>query len=97
MFSLHKKPFCIQVHAPLIFKLPAMGKFNGLAVWPFIFFDKEIPDRSLIEHEKIHIRQQLKGWLIGFYIKYLYFNFRYGYKRNPYEVEAYKHEDDWKK
>jgi len=48
-------------------------------------------DLALLEHEKVHIKQQLRGWLIGFYIKYLYYNWKYGYWNNPYEVEARNH------
>ena len=75
---------------------------DGIAIFPFIFI-KEDPnrtaerERTLIEHEKIHIRQQLRGLLIGFYIKYFYYNWKYGYKNNPYELEAYAHQEDWKK
>ena len=61
--------------------------FDGLALWPFIFMvDKS--DLVLLEHEKVHIKQQLRGWLIGYAIKYLYYNWKYGYRDNPYEVEA---------
>ena len=74
---------------------------DAIAIWPFIFIVKEdnrTADelRTLIEHEKIHHRQQLRGWLIGFYVKYFYYHLRYGYKNNPYEIEAYAHQDDWK-
>ena len=63
--------------------------FNGLALWPFIFVtDKN--NKGLIAHEKVHHQQQLRGWLIGFCIKYLYYNWKYGYWDNPYEVEARK-------
>ena len=82
-------PFIIQVN-----KL--WGTTNGIALWPFIFvLDKN--NRTLVEHEKIHIKQQERGLVIGFYIKYLYFQWKYGYDNNPYEIEAYAHQDDWKK
>lgn len=72
-------------------------RIHGKAIWPFIFLSVDEPSRSLIEHEKIHLRQQLRGFLIFFYIKYFYYHFKYGYNDNPYEVEAYKHQDDWYK
>ena len=82
-------PFIIQVK-----KL--WGATRGIALWPFIFvLDKD--DKTLVEHEKIHIKQQERGLVIGFYLKYLYYHFTVGYEKNPYEIEAYAHQDDWKK
>ena len=73
---------------PYIINLPKFGnKHRGLAFYPFIFIAGE-PLDHLVKHEKVHIKQQLRGWLIGFYVKYLYYNIRYGYWNNPYEVEA---------
>jgi hypothetical protein len=74
---------------------------DAITIFPFIFVkDKprtEDEYRTIIEHEKIHIGQQLRGLLIIFYIRYLYFSWKYGYKKNPYEIEAYEHQDDWRK
>ena len=65
---------------------------DGVTLYPFIFIrDREYTSEQysiLIKHEKVHIRQQLEGWLIVFYVKYLYWSWKYGYKDNPYEVEA---------
>jgi len=72
-------------------------RWKGKAIWPFIFHADQIPSRTLIEHEKIHLKQQARGLIIGFYLKYFYYNWKYGYENNPYEIEAYKHQDDWKK
>jgi hypothetical protein len=63
---------------------------NGITIYPFIFFKRrpeEVTDR-LFRHEMEHIYQvQREGWF-KFYVKYLYRNIKYGYKQNPYEVEA---------
>jgi hypothetical protein len=63
------------------------GKYIGFAFWPFIFTTRP-KDKVHIAHEKVHLRQQLRGLLIFFYIRYFYYHWRYGYERNPYEVEA---------
>ena len=98
--------FYIQIHSPLMAELsftptfPFIGRnswFKGKTVWPFIFHSEALPSRTLIEHEKIHLRQQLNGFLIGFYIKYFYYHWKYGYEKNPYEVEAYAHQEDYLK
>ena len=47
-----------------------------------------------INHEKIHFQQSIELGVIGFYLIYLYWHLRYGYKGNPFEVEAFDNEDD---
>jgi len=85
----------IIIEAKWLSRFAKPGKTKGFAVFPFIVVsDKR--DRSLVEHEKIHIRQQIQGLWIGFFIKYAIYHIMFGYKNNPYEVEAYKHQDDWR-
>ena len=73
---------------PYIINVPRLhGDYKGLAIWPFIFMVNP-DDEALLRHEMVHIKQQLDGWLIGFYVKYLYYQWKYGYWNNPYEVEA---------
>jgi len=73
---------------PFIIKVPRLhGNYMGLTIWPFIFMVNP-DDKGLLAHEMVHIRQQQEGWLIGFYIKYFYYQWKYGYEKNPYEVEA---------
>lgn len=43
---------------------------------------------SLYLHEFIHLCQVHNDGLIKFFLKYLYYNIRYGYTNNPYEVHA---------
>lgn len=40
------------------------------------------------KHEAFHIEQVKREGRLKFIVKYLWFNIRYGYKNNPYEVEA---------
>ena len=45
-------------------------------------------NEGLRKHEAVHCRQmEENGWL-KFMIKYLCYSMRYGYWKNPYEVEA---------
>jgi hypothetical protein len=39
-------------------------------------------------HEDWHKVQWRRDWYVLFLIKYLYYNWKYGYWNNPYEVEA---------
>lgn len=80
-------------------------KINGIALFPFIFIrkpeDKE--NKVLINHEKIHLRQQLEMFVVFFYIFYVieyyywFFKLKDGflaYKRISFEREAYINEKD---
>lgn len=80
-------------------------KINGIALFPFIFIrkpeDKE--NKILINHEKIHLRQQLELLIIFFYIfyviEYYYWFFKLkdrflAYRYVSFEREAYAKEKD---
>ncbi len=81
------------------------GKFTGITIWPFIFVSKGKATDTLINHERIHLRQQLECLLIAFYIIYVFDFLRllirnkswmYAYKYICFEREAYRNEDDFK-
>ena len=40
------------------------------------------------KHERQHVEQMRKDGRFVFTLKYLFFQLKYGYKNNPYEVEA---------
>ncbi len=76
-----------------------------MALFPFILIKhahlKE--NRALINHEKIHLRQQLEMLIVFFYLWYLleflfllikYKNHREAYENISFEREAYAHEHD---
>lgn len=45
---------------------------------------------SLYKHESCHIMQVQRDGRLKFICKYLYYNIKYGYYNNPYEIEARK-------
>lgn len=64
-------------------------KFNGMTIWPFIVLQhadlKE--DNILINHERIHLRQQVEMLVVFFYIWYLIeFLLRWIQTRNRYQA-----------
>lgn len=71
-----------------------MWGYRGKVVYPFMFFSylqEAVPD-WLFRHELEHIYQvRREGWC-KFHAKYLWYLIRYGYKNNPYEVDARKKE-----
>lgn len=71
-----------------------LGKgIRGLAFFPFIFIPSTtVVDDVLINHERIHLRQQLELGIIPFYIWYLIALYRVGYMNISFEREAYSNE-----
>ena len=68
---------------------------RGLAFWPFIFISsKTIIDDELINHEKIHLRQQIEMLIIPFYIWYLIELYTKGYDKISFEREAHLNDSD---
>lgn len=78
-------------------------KVNGITLFPFIFIRKpeDKDNKILINHEKIHIRQQIELLVIFFYIwyviEYYYWliklkNKHHAYMRISFEREAYTNE-----
>ncbi|SRR6266403_482067 len=78
---------------------------DGLAIFPFILVKDEsyLSDKKLINHEKIHLRQEIELLIIPFYIIYginwVINYFRYGswikaYSEIIFEREAYINDAD---
>ena len=79
--------------------------FKGFAIYPFVFLKYKVDKVNpvLINHERIHLRQQLELLIIPFFIWYfIEFSFRYFQYRNfdlaylniSFEREAYANERD---
>lgn len=79
--------------------------YVGLCLWPFIFLRNAslLQDKALINHERIHFRQQAEMLVVFFYLLYLlewvaksayYLNGYRGYRNISFEREAYLHEKD---
>lgn len=62
---------------------------GGITLYPFIFYQGE-PSEALRKHEQVHVEQIKRIGVIKFYALYIYYNVKYGYEKNPFEVEAYK-------
>ncbi len=89
----------------IVFKYLTPRGFRGLTFYPFVFLaDKDDKlNSSFINHEKIHIRQQLEMLIIPFYIWYFieyllrliqYKDRKKAYFTISFEREAYKNEKD---
>lgn len=66
---------------------------RAIAFYPFIFITPDTTiDDVLINHERIHLRQQLELLIIPFYIWYLIELKKKGYYNICFEKEAYGNE-----
>ena len=70
-------------------------KARAMAFFPFVILASDAkPDEVLINHEKIHLRQQLELLILPFYIWYLIEYYTKGYYNDSFEKEAYANEKD---
>lgn len=79
--------------------------YVGITIYPFVFLKYKAlkKDAVLLNHEKIHLKQQLELLIIPFYLLYLieffvrlvqYKNMYAAYKNISFEREAYVNEKD---
>ncbi|SMP91908.1 hypothetical protein SAMN05421679_103367 [Epilithonimonas pallida] len=80
-------------------------KISGITLFPFIFVQRKEDSKNkiLINHETIHIRQQLELLIVPFYIWYLseyylkylkYRNPQLAYRNISFEREAYANDQN---
>lgn len=85
----------------VVSRLPA----NAMALYPFMLFKSGAlkKDALIINHEKIHFKQQQELLILPFYILYLlhyllnrlkYKNHDQAYQQICFELEAYSHDLD---
>ncbi|WP_299247034.1 hypothetical protein [uncultured Aquimarina sp.] len=91
---------------PIVVNKYLIGRhFVGIALWPFIVVkDHHLKrDEVFINHEKIHLKQQLELLVIPFYFVYLteylirliqYRNSKEAYRNISFEREAYEMETE---
>lgn len=53
-----------------------------------IYVRESTISNRLLKHELQHVKQYKEQGIFKFLIKYFYYNIRYGYKNNPFEIEA---------
>jgi hypothetical protein len=105
------KDLAIYLHAdvlvPMIIVIRHLfySNYVGLCLWPFIILRHQAlkQDQALINHERIHLRQQAELFLVFFYLLYLlewvlkslyYLDFYKAYRNISFEREAYLHENN---
>lgn len=72
-----------------------MKNIAGIAFFPFIFVPKNaFVTKRLLNHERIHLRQQLEMLVIPFYFVYIFELITKGYMNISFEKEAYANDKD---
>ncbi len=90
---------------PLLFGLIIPRRVRAIVLWPFIIIKRadDRGDRVLINHERIHVRQQLELLILPFYLLYVLMYLmglmrgmsrHEAYMAIAFEREAYAHEAD---
>ncbi len=65
----------------------------AMAFYPFVILNSRVvATPELINHERIHLRQQLEMLIIPFYVWYLIEYYSKGYYNVSFEKEAYNNE-----
>lgn len=76
---------------------------DGMALFPFILVRQPNPGPTLLNHERIHLRQQAELGILPFYIwyglEYLFRRFHYrdhylAYRNISFEREAFSNDQD---
>ena len=89
----------------IVFKYLTPKWVRGITLFPFIVLSEKLDrnDVVLLNHEKIHIRQQLEMLVLPFFVIYLteffigymkYRNSNLAYRNISFEREAYANEKD---
>ena len=89
----------------LVFKHFFRKNYVGLSLWPFIILKEGSlrADGVLINHERIHLKQQQELLIVPFYLLYiaewllrslLYLDSYRAYQNISFEREAYANEED---
>lgn len=89
----------------IVFKYLTPKGFRGITIFPFVFLSNSEDKNNaiLINHERIHIRQQLELLIVPFFLIYFfefilkiikYKDWKLVYENISFEKEAYKNEKD---
>jgi hypothetical protein len=78
-------------------------RVEAMALFPFILLKHKSPSRFLLNHERIHLKQQLELGILPFYVWYFieylirlmqYRTHYLAYLHISFEREAYQHQAD---
>lgn len=81
---------------PWLWLLDGLGLAAIVMPWRSVYIHPDwIGDETLVKHEAWHLHQIDRDGPVTFSARYLYWLARHGYRRNPYEIEAYRNQRSW--
>ena len=73
----------------ILLYMKACGFQGWTSLWGVIYMAPGYElNQALIKHESKHLEQMKRDSKLLYLFKYIFWLLRYGYKMNPYEVEA---------
>ncbi|MDP5139657.1 MAG: hypothetical protein NWP83_04200 [Spirosomaceae bacterium] len=87
----------------ILLKNVKLPKINGIALWPFVIVRSKAPGKIILNHERIHLRQQIEMLIVFFYVWYIiewginyvkFGNWWAAYYAISFEREAYDNEQN---
>lgn len=75
--------------------LDLFGKFDGMAIGNTILIRSKKLKMELLAHELVHVEQYHRLGFFKFLYNYMKSHYKYGYKDNPFEIEAYLKQEDF--
>jgi len=96
----------ILIVLPKFFRFLLPKFVTAITLWPFVIFRKpeKVSDLRIINHEKIHLKQQIELLIILFYLIYVFEflfllvlkrNWNLAYRSISFEKEAYLFDTDF--
>jgi len=73
----------------ILYALKKLKFIGWTSAWNVIYLHPNYIDiKSLIKHEQCHAMQMQRDGKLWMITKYTYYLIKYGYRNNPYEIEA---------
>ena len=80
------------IYGSIIGKIIHKFGFYGITFGDTVYSGHDVLTEVDLKHEYCHTLQYKKYGFVGFLVRYLWWSLRYGYHKNPLEVEAYDYE-----
>ena len=88
----------------ILFSKFRLNKYIAITIWPFVIINKKYKgDDILVNHEHIHLKQQIELFWLPFFLWYLlefllrlvqFRNWNKAYRNISFEREAYQNEEN---
>ncbi len=91
-----RKAFFFTIYCPFL-------NVEGIAIFPFVLVKSKSPSEVLLNHERIHLAQQIELFILPFYCWYLLAycwnrfkgqNHHQAYRNIIFEKEAYENDEN---